>query len=282
MTMKKKTMAALLIAGTLLLGVGAQADGYAYWTESTGAVYFNQMANREYFSDRYNEPNASPYYEDSKVVRVICKSASIWQEPRTNSKRLGSVANGEEVEIIRGENGGALKQYGFYRVSYKGQAGWINKDYCVYAPLEIVLMESNVPAYCAPDSTSKKVGSLAKLTRYTVLGTFGDYYVINLRQAAAFVPVSARHYDTTFEGRFLPADRAAKGVTLHKTTLRTGPGDGYASVEEVKAGYEFTCVGEIGGWYMLAYKSKNTDGTVLVYLNSSDAQVDGYYVEANG
>ena len=152
----------------------------------------------------------------------------------------------------------------------------------MYAPLEIVLMESNVPAYSAPDKASKKVGSLSKLTRYTVIGTFGDYYVINLRQAAAFVPVNVAHYDTTFEGRFLPADGNKNGVTLSKTTLRTGPGDWYASVEDVKAGYAFTCVGEINGWYVIAYQSKNTDGTVLVYLPSYDADVEGVYSEANG
>lgn len=273
---------AVLCAGLLL--TSAQADGYAYWTESTGAVYFNQAANREYYSNWYEDAMESPFYEDSKVVRVISKSASVWQDARTNSKKLGSASNGQELEIIRGENGGPLEQDGFYRVSFNGKAGWINKDYCVYAPLEIVLMESNVPAYCAPDTSSKKVGSLSKLTRYTVIGTFGDYYIVNLRQAAAFVPMNVDHYDTSFEGRFLPAEDWQKenGVTLSKTTLRTGPGDGYASVADVKAGYEFTCVGEINGWYMLAYESKGTDGVVIVYLPSHDAEVQGYDYEANG
>ena len=280
----KSVICALLTVFALLASFGALADGYAFWTESTGAVYFNQAANREYYSSSYQEPTESPYYQDTKVVRVISKSASVWQDARTNSKKLGSAANGEEIEIIRGENGGPLEQDGFYRVSYKGKAGWINKDYCVYAPLEIVLMESNVPAYCAPSAASKKVGSLSKLTRYTVIGTFGDYYIINLRQAAAFVPVDVAHYDTTFEGHFLPAEdwQTGNGVTLAKTTLRTGPGEWYASVTEVKAGYEFTCIGEINGWYVLAYESKSTDGTVLVYLPSYDAEVDGYYSEANG
>lgn len=278
----KKTLIVVCALCLLALSAAALADGYAYWTESTGAVYFNQASNREYYSMSYQEPDESPFYLDTKVVRVISKSASIWQDPRTNSKKLGSATNGAEIEIIRGENGGPLEQNGFYRVSYNGKAGWINKDYCVYAPLEIVLMESNVPAYCAPDKASKKVGSLSKLTRYTVIGTFGDYYIINLRQAAAFVPVNVAHYDTAFEGRFLPADTDKNGVTLSKTTLRTGPGDWYASVEDVKAGYSFTCVGEINGWYVVAYQSKSTDGTVLVYLPSYDADVEGIYSEANG
>lgn len=265
----KRAWAALLIAGMLSCGAVAQADGYAYWSESTGAVYFNQAANSEYRSEQYK----GMLYGKDNVVRVISKSASIWKDPRTNSKRLGTVTNGEEVEIIRGENGAVIEEYGFYRVSYKGQAGWINQDYCVYAPIEIVLMESNVPAYCAPDSSAKKVGSLAKLTRYTVIGTYGDYYIVNLRQAAAFVPMSASHYDTSFELRYLPTSYANNGVVTHKTTLRTGPGTQYAAVEEVSSGYTFTCVGEMSGWYVMAYHSKNTDGTVLVYVSIGDAQV---------
>lgn len=258
-------IAGALLCVVLLLGA-ALADG--------NAVYFNQAANREYAAYGYQEPDESPTYEDTKVVRVISKSASIWKEPRTNSKKLGSATNGQEVEIIRGESGGPLEQNGFYRVDFNGNVGWINQDYCVYAPFEIVLMESNVPAYCAPDSSSKKVGSLSKLTRYTVIGTFGDYYIVNLRQAAAFIPMDVAHYDTTFEDRFLPPRIHEKnGTTVAKTTLRTGPGDWYASVADVKAGYEFTCLAEVNGWYMLAYESKSTDGMVIVYLPASAADV---------
>ena len=278
----KNVVCALVCACLLSFVLSALADGYAYWTKETGAVYFNQASNREYYSSSYQDPEESPLYQDTKVIRVVSKSATVWQEARTNSKKLGSAKNGEEIEIIRGENGGPLEQNGFYRVSYNGKAGWINADYCVYAPMEIVLMESNVPAYSAPHPSSKKVGSLSKLTRYTVIGTFGDYYVVNLRQASAFIPMSVDHYDTTFEGRFLPAQGGNNGYTLAKTTLRTGPGDWYASVEDVKAGYEFTCVGEINGWYVIAYQSKNTDGTVLVYLPTYDAEVEGFYSEANG
>ncbi|MBR5287590.1 MAG: SH3 domain-containing protein [Clostridia bacterium] len=280
---KGRTLIALLLAACIVSAcVGALADGFAYWSEDAGSVYFNQASNREYYSSRYEDPMQSTNYLDTKMVRVISKSASIWKEARTNSKRLGTVYNGEEVEIIRGDNGGPLEQSGFYRVSYKGQAGWINKAYCVFSPFEIILMESNVPAYCAPDTRSKKVGSLNKLTRYTVLGTYGDFYVVNLRQASAFIPMSVAHYDTTFENRFLPALEEENGVVINKTTLRTGPGDWYASVEEVKAGYEFTCVGEINGWFVLAYSSKNTDGTVLVYVRDYDVYVEEYYSGANG
>lgn len=266
-------LAAMLIAACAL----AAADGY--YSSNHGGGYFNYAQQMEYRPWGYNDVEA---YEGARTVRVISKSASIWQEPRTNSKKLGSVSNGDDVEIIRGDYGMPLTQNGFYRVSHNGKAGWINMAYAVYAPLEIVLMESNVPAYCAPDTSSKKVGSLSKLTRYTVMGTFGDYYVVNLRQASAFIPMDVAHYDTTFESRYLPAENGVKGYITEATKLRTGPGEWYASVEDVKPGYEFTCVDEINGWYLIAYKSKSTDGTVLVYVPCEDAYVEGIYSEANG
>ena len=37
--------------------------------------------------------------------------------------------------------------HNFYQVEYKGKKGWVGSTYVVRNTLEIVLMESNVPAY---------------------------------------------------------------------------------------------------------------------------------------
>ena len=69
--------------------------------------------------------------------------------------------------IHRALDGGyePVMQNNFYQVDYKGKTGWVNAAYVVRNTLEIVLMESNVPAYVAPDRNAKKVGSLSKMTR---------------------------------------------------------------------------------------------------------------------
>lgn len=255
----RKTLCALLCA--CLLPIAALADG--------NAVYFNQAAGREYSYNDYREPQESPAYEDTKVVRVISKSASIWQEPRTNSKKLGSASNGQEIDIIRAEDGGALEQNGFYRVSFNGKAGWINKDYCVYAPFEIVLMESNVPAYCAPDRASKKVGSLSKLTRHTVIGTYGDYYIVNLRQAAAFIPMDVAHYDSAFEAAY--SQQHASAVTTREAALYAGPGRGYAKLQTLDEGEQITVYGTYENWYVM--KNYNTNPETLMFIEKDAARV---------
>lgn len=203
-------------------------------------------------------------------LQVISKSATVWTQPRTGSTKIATVSHGDILEGVADASGNVNATDGFYPVLYKGQYGYINASYVVLSPLQIVLMESNVPAYCAPTTNAKKVGSLAKLTRYTVLGFYNDYYIISLRQAAAFVPMSVRHYDTGFE-ELVYCNAGRTGTTVRKTTLRTGPNDDYASIKDVSAGYAFQAFARIGDWYVVSYDTG--DDQVLAYLNVYDTQL---------
>lgn len=279
-----KRLAACLLGAAMLLSTAAQADGYAQWHSSSlhGSVQFAGYAggyDGYVNTDGYGGPMSDPYR-----LTVISKSASIWAEPRTNSKKLGSVQNGATLWAQSNGYTGVVEQSGFYQVSHNGSTGWVNSAYVMLNPLEIVLMESNVPAYIAPDSSAKKVGSLAKLTRYSVMGFYDDYYIIYLRGGAAYVPMSVRHYDTEFETMYA-AHTGSTGQTLRKTALRAGPGAQYAEVKTVSSGYSFECVDCIDGWYMLRYSDKATDGEVFVFVDTYDAQVTGFgggFVGAEG
>lgn len=283
--MKKLLCAALCSLLILAAGVPALADASVQYMDyhnlPDSALYVDSVSGLPVYSASMLSNYRASYYghvsadgvggitaAEAAQVRVISKSATLWAEPRTGSKRLATVKHGETLEGVLDANGyGPTLTDGFYPVTYKGQFGYINEDYVVLAPLEIVLMESNVPAYCAPTTDAKKVGSLAKLTRYTVLGFYNDYYIISLRQAAAFVPMSVRHYDTGFE-RLFYAGLSRNGTASKKTQLRTGPGDGYAQIEEVRAGYAFTAAACIDGWYLIHY---NADGdSVYAYIKASD------------
>ena len=213
---------------------------------------------------------------DPVYLTVISKSASIWSEPRTNSKKLGSASHGDR---LLGHNdtdrADVVMHDGFYAVDYKGSLGWVNADYVVRNTLEIVLMESNVPAYIAPDVRAKKVGSLSKLTRYRVIGIYDDFYIVNLRgAAAAFIPMSVRHYDSLYE--FVHRQSPSyKGRANVKTALRTGPGEEYAQAGTLNAGEQFECIDRVDGWYMLVYVGAGTDGGAYVYVDPADVTVNG-------
>jgi len=266
------TLLALLLTGT------AHADGYGYghWASSqfNGYVQFASYAG-DYDGWVDISGMGGVTIADSLTVRVISRNASIWAQPKTNSTKLGTVKNGQDLVGVPyqyeeyGNNAGVVVQNGFYAVEYNGKTGWINSAYAALAPFEIVLMESNVPAYCAPDTESKKVGSLSKLTRYTVLGFYDDYYVINLREAAAYIPMDVKHYDSCFE-RMYHAAMEQKLTVSKKTALRTGPGDGYAKVRDVKAGQTFTCWDTINGWCLVW----DDDNAAYTYIWSGDATLE--------
>ncbi|MBQ4266031.1 MAG: SH3 domain-containing protein [Clostridia bacterium] len=198
---------------------------------------------------------------DDYRVTVISKNASVWAEPRTNSKKLASAPHGKSM-LCRSDDGGEslLYEKGFYAVEYSGKDGWINEDYVVLNDLTITLLESNVPAYIAPDTTSKKVGSLSKLTSYRVIGFYDDFYIINLRDAAAaFIPMSVMHRDNTFDRNYHGGGGMHRSAaTLGKATLRTGPGSRYPEIRTLKAGTKVTVMDEINDWYLILDSETNT------------------------
>ena len=95
-TMKKKIWA-LGLVWLLLLGAAALADG-GNWHESRiyGSV---QLANYAGWCDGYQSVDGfgGITAADSFTLTVISKSASIWSEPSTGSKKLGSVSYGESL-----------------------------------------------------------------------------------------------------------------------------------------------------------------------------------------
>lgn len=260
---------------------GALADGSHEWVYSKihGYIPLAQYVD-EYDGYRNVDGLGGVTAADPFYMRVISKSASVWSEPRTNSKKLASVAHGgllmcrdaESADDVRMENG-------FYAVEYKTDSkngewkpGWVNSDYVVRNMLEIVLMESNVPAYIAPDKNAKKVGSLAKLTRYQVIGIYDDFYIINLRgAAAAFIPMSVRHYDTCYEAIHRQSPEH-EGTVAKKTSVRTGPGREYPEAYTLKAGKTFSCIDLVDGYYMIY----DADSDAYLYIDENDAVVNDW------
>ena len=278
--MKKRAVAWMLLT-LLLLQTAAVADGLHldYIKEYRSALYGEAMRFQSYAYDypgyvRADGMGYAPYNgEDEQFIRIITKSASVWSQPKTNSKKLGSVSNGDEL-ICMIEEGDPAKDGDFFVVEYKGNVGYVNQDYAVLSPLEIVLMESNVPAYIAPDSSAKCVGSLSKHTRHTVIGMYDDYYIINLRgAAAAYISKETKCYDNRFEKYYL-AMPTETGTIIRKTELRTGPGEDYPKVADVKAGDTFEFYDMINAWYMLRYTPKGGEPVfVFVYCNDADVPI---------
>ena len=278
--MKKKVLAWLL-AAMMMLGTAALADGGVWHnSRSFGSI---QFANYTGWSDGYQSVDgfggitaADPYN-----LTVISKSASIWSEPSTGSKKLGSVSYGDSLLGVSSDGGyNVTMDHNFYQVEYKGKKGWVGSTYVVRNTLEIVLMESNVPAYIAPDVRSKKDGSLSKMTRYRVIGFYDDFYIVSFRGAAcAYIPKDAAHYDTTFMAMYRQTT-AHKGSIEYDTKLRTGPDDSYPEIKTMNAGTTVEWIDVIDGWCMIHYSGKGADGDIFAFVDSNAvSQSGGSHIE---
>lgn len=255
-----KRILSLIFCALLFASGTALADGQADWLYSRlhGWTQLASYVGRYdgYVSvDGYGGVTAA----DDAQVTVISKSASLWAEPRTGSKKLASVAHGKRL-VCRSEDGGesVLYRNGFYAVETGGKHGWINEDYVVLNDLTITLLESNVPAYIAPDTSSKKVGSLSKLTSYRVVGFYDEFYIVNLRDAAvAYIPMSVRHRDNTFDRNYHAGTGYRRATAESKVTLRTGPGSRYPEIRTLKAGAQLTVYDVIEDWYLIKDSETN-------------------------
>ena len=80
-----------------------------------------------------------------------------------------------------------------------------------------------------------------------------DFYIINLRDAAAaYIPMSVRHRDNTFDRNYHGGGGYRReGTTYGKTTLRTGPGSRYPEMGTLKAGATVMVYDVIDDWYMV-------------------------------
>lgn len=271
--MKKNLLkrAAVALAAMAMTASCALADGGSGWLYSGnhGSVQFASYAG---WYDGY--VSVDGYGADQLWVTVISKRASVWSSPSTGSKRLGWADYGDGLQVVSYDSGEPVMEKNFYKVEYKGQQGWIGAPYVVRNKLEIVLMESNVPAYIAPDTSSKKVGSVDKMTRYRVIGFYDDFYIVSFRGAAcAYIPMNCRHYDTTFEMTESSLNYG-KGTVDYNTELRTGPGENYPEIKELKAGERIVCLDEIAGWYVIWYSGKNADGEILTFVDSDAVTLD--------
>lgn len=256
----------LALALACAMGCTALADGggESYSSRLRGWGQFAQYVG-DY--DGYEMVDGLGGASDADTVTVISKSASVWEQPRTNSGKIGSAKHGERIRTVSGDGAAnALNESGFYAVQYKNRQGWINAAYVVRNALTITLMESNVPAFIAPDRTSKKVGSLAKQTSYRVVGFYDDFYIVNLRDAAvAYIPMSVRHYDNCFsEGYRKPVGSL---TVQSRTSLRTGPGSRYAEIRKLNAGTQMDVYDMIDGFYLV----EDEKGNSFAFVDAGDA-----------
>ncbi len=188
-------------------------------------------------------------YESGEVVS---QSVTVRADHSTSAKTVGNLENGDTFQILD-----RWEQYLY--IAYTNpdtlttMNGWLLNYYVVENPMHITLRNSNTTALAYPSSDSKRVGSLSKYTRLTVIAQLDKYWVVSLREAAAAIPKSAKVWlDEELANWALTASTA--GTVTNRTTTRTGPGTSWSSVQTLNAGSAVDILGSDGDWYVIKYK----------------------------
>ena len=201
-------------------------------------------------------------YADSCAV-VCTKSITIRDEPSYDGKKVTSASNGDLLTVM-GQSGEwtAIQ----YMKNGEMDSGWVLTRYIVIQPMTITLLSSNIPAYCAPDRSAKQVGSLPRQTELTVLGTWGDFYIVSLRTASAFISMDA---DLITSDELYQPLYTASGFAhaLRNTKMRSGPGEDWNIVATVPAGAEMRCSIARDGWLLVSYNG------LPGYIRLEDVQI---------
>lgn len=185
---------------------------------------------------------------------VISKSATIRSKASYSGKSVISVPGGSTL-LLSGEpaDGWRKVQYVEKKKQYEG---WMREEYILWNPLILTLRKSNIPAYSAPSYDAKVVGSLPKYTELYVIGTWGNFYIVSLRDASAFIPKDAALWTSAQLNDWLAVSSA--GYALRETTLRTGPGEDWPEAATCKsnASMSISTKYDEDGWYFVLYDGK--------------------------
>ncbi|MEG0767485.1 MAG: SH3 domain-containing protein, partial [Clostridia bacterium] len=199
------------------------------------------------------------------IGEVICRGVRLRSGPELSAPLLHTLRTGETFLL--------LDRYdAWYHVSYQADTmhapidGWLLQDYVLENPTHIILRRSNTPAYASPWNLEKKVGSLPRYTRLTVMDETDDCWLVSLRGAAAFITKDTDVWMEEDLADLMQWDTRTATVT-RRTTLRTGPGTHWERVETLAAGKTLEIIAPDGDWYAVRY-----DTTALAYVAASDVR----------
>ena len=244
--MKKAILAfliALLAAGVALADIsdyGESASG-----NSRSAVY---GANSGYTpGDNMGSPDAR------NTAVVISRRVTIRSDMSMSSKNQGSANNGDTLTVLSGGNGNWL--HVLYDSGKTQLDGYVQRMYVIMRPLTLTVRRANTPAYSAPTKSSKLVGSLDAYTELTVIGTYGDFYIVNLRQASAFLPRDEEVY-TSLDVYNLFGERAGEAKTIRRTQGYSGPSEKWPKGPSIPSGTDLLFSKEEDGWTQILSDGK--------------------------
>lgn len=201
---------------------------------------------------------------------VISHNASVRVEPNESATRICSVYNGQYLQII-----GMRDNWYILDLSNLGNPdghtrGYI-LSYYVMNDYNCLYLRKGTAIYPYAGA-EKRIGYLSAGQFYTILGETQNYWIINARTCAAYLPKSASVFIST-EMEYYYNNSATYDAIVSSKTARvySGPSTSWNQVAKLEQNTPLSILWSDGNWYCIRY---DDDGAkVLAYIKISDVQL---------
>ena len=151
------------------------AEGVIGWTPATAIDYALAIP---------------PEALDRRAV-VLVEGLSLREAPSESAKRLVLMPNGSHGYILDEQEGWLyVDYYTRGKTKYERYQGWVQQQYTVETPAYIHL-KNRTQVYAFASPYAPVVALTQTGGRFAVIGQVDNYYVISIRSASGFIPMSA-------------------------------------------------------------------------------------------
>lgn len=228
-----KKIAALLLGICLLITSFATADGIISYTN---------------YTEWYGE--------------CISRQVSLYSEMSVRSNRIRYIQNGQTFRILERSDDGNWVHAVFVNDRGTEEEGWVDANYIIENPIHIVLRNaSGVYAYADPFHTNKRVGTLSRYDRFTVIETIGNYYLVSFRNAVAYLPINADYWVEENLTSILNGPSTTYTTRTSKVPVLAYPNDRGGTVTTYNKNVEVQVYYTVGNFAAIGYNN------VLAFIN---------------
>ena len=208
---------------------------------------------------------------DSEGAGTVTASAlNMRSQPSTAGDVVTCLPRGTVVAITGSTDG-------WYQVGYKGQTGYMSKDYVSVAQSGTgdfgtgTVTGSYVNVRSGPTTAYEAIGQASKGASYKVTGVNGAFYQIDYNGRTAYIYSAYMSLGGGTAQSATPNTESASGIgviTGDWVNMRSGPGTGYAVVGTYNNGTKMTITGQSGDWYKVSVNGQ-TGYVYKQYLSQS-------------
>lgn len=182
-----------------------------------------------------------------REVVVIATQISLRKAPQISAKRLDGIKNGTVVEVMCETEDG-----NWYMVeTTDGKCGYVQNQYVV--EYDYIVFREGTHVYATPYSDKRVGGDRSAGEKYTLIGEWDDYYVINYKGGSGFVSKN----DPVWTKDFIEEVKSYNNFSVIVTsdaTLYSGPSNKWAKLGSVKKGQSVTVIAQEDGYYVIEYE----------------------------